>query len=56
MDLPNYLLKSAVRELKEEFPHMKVFYTLSPIPGFRKWLNELLTSRSIEGKIKLLVQ
>lgn len=42
LDLPNSLIKSAVRKLQGEFPHMTVFYTLSPIPGFRKWLSRLL--------------
>ncbi len=33
------LIKRVVDSLKEEFPRLKVFATLSPIPGFRIWLN-----------------
>ena len=34
------LIKRVVETLKEEFPRLKVFATLSPIPGFRGWLNK----------------
>ena len=34
----NQLIKQVVRDLKDEFPHIKRFATLSPIPGFRRWL------------------
>jgi len=32
------LIKRVVDTLKEEFPRLKTFATLSPIPGFRAWL------------------
>ena len=32
------LIKRVVETLKEEFPKLKVFATLSPIPGFRGWM------------------
>ncbi|MDB5929727.1 MAG: Malonyl-CoA decarboxylase [Polaromonas sp.] len=32
------LIKRVVQTLKDEFPKLKVFATLSPIPGFRNWL------------------
>lgn len=32
------LIKRVVESLKEEFPRLKVFATLSPIPGLRAWL------------------
>jgi malonyl-CoA decarboxylase len=32
------LIKRVVETLREEFPRLKVFSTLSPIPGFRPWL------------------
>ena len=38
MELGNYLIKNAVKELLTEFPHMCNFSSLSPIPGFRDWL------------------
>ncbi len=34
----NFLIKSVVGELKQEMPWLKQFVTLSPVPGFRRWL------------------
>lgn len=34
------LIKRVVETLKEEFPKLKTFATLSPIPGFRSWLGK----------------
>ncbi|MDB5742062.1 MAG: Malonyl-CoA decarboxylase [Polaromonas sp.] len=34
------LIKRVVETLKDEFPRLKVFATLSPIPGFRAWLGK----------------
>jgi malonyl-CoA decarboxylase len=34
----NFLIKSVVEELQRELPRLKTFVTLSPVPGFRKWL------------------
>src|SRR5688572_13958807 len=34
----NLLIKQVAEQLKRELPHLKRFATLSPIPGFRKWL------------------
>jgi malonyl-CoA decarboxylase len=36
----NFLIKQVVMELRKEFPQLKHFATLSPIPGFRRWLNK----------------
>jgi len=33
------LIKRVVETLREEFPKLKTFATLSPIPGFRAWFN-----------------
>jgi malonyl-CoA decarboxylase len=35
----NLLIKQVAEELKREFPHLRSFATLSPIPGFRRWLD-----------------
>lgn len=35
----NFLIKRVVGELSAEFPNLKTFATLSPIPGFRRWLD-----------------
>lgn len=34
------LIKNVVETLKMEFPRLKTFATLSPIPGFRAWLSK----------------
>ena len=34
----NFLIKQVVRELAAENPRLRRFATLSPVPGFRKWL------------------
>ena len=36
------LIKRVVETLKQEFPRLKTFATLSPIPGFRPWLDKNL--------------
>jgi malonyl-CoA decarboxylase len=46
----NFLIKRVVGSLSTEFPNLKTFATLSPIPGFRKWLD----GRLAEGDPKLL--
>jgi malonyl-CoA decarboxylase len=38
----NLLIKRVVDNLKAEFPNLKDFATLSPIPGFRRWLDSEL--------------
>jgi malonyl-CoA decarboxylase len=35
----NFLIKQVVLEIKSELPQIKNFATLSPIPGFKKWLD-----------------
>src|SRR6202789_1198405 len=38
----NFLIKRVVEELSAEFRNLKTFATLSPLPGFRRWLDPLL--------------
>jgi malonyl-CoA decarboxylase len=38
----NFLIKRVVEELSSEFRNLKTFATLSPLPGFRRWLDPLL--------------
>ena len=40
----NFLIKRVVEELSGELRSLKTFATLSPIPGFRAWLDEKLAS------------
>lgn len=37
----NFLIKQVVQELKQELPNLRHFVTLSPVPGFRQWLDSL---------------
>ena len=45
IDLGNSLIKSCVTLLKHELPSLKNFHTLSPVPGYRSWLNTKLANK-----------
>jgi malonyl-CoA decarboxylase len=36
----NFLIKQVVEDLKRDLPNLKTFVTLSPVPGFSRWLAE----------------
>ncbi|WP_417606211.1 malonyl-CoA decarboxylase [Oceanimonas baumannii] len=36
----NFLIKQVVQELSRELPSLKQFVTLSPVPGFTRWLKQ----------------
>ena len=38
----NSLIKQVVELLRQEFPHLRTFLTLSPIPGLAGWLDEMV--------------
>jgi malonyl-CoA decarboxylase len=38
----NFLIKQVVENLKRELPNLKTFVTLSPVPGFARWLEREL--------------
>lgn len=38
----NFLIKQVVAELQKLRPNLKTFVTLSPVPGFRKWVAQSL--------------
>jgi malonyl-CoA decarboxylase len=40
-----FLIKRVVEELLAEFPKLKIFATLSPVPGFRKWLDRRVAAK-----------
>ena len=44
----NFLIKHVVSVLTAEFRNIKAFSTLSPIPGFRRWLDEKLEAEGAE--------
>ena len=45
----NLLIKQVAEELKRELPQLRTFATLSPIPGFRRWLD------ATEARVQLSV-
>jgi malonyl-CoA decarboxylase len=42
VSLGSFLIKNVVDVLSKEFPRLRVFCTLSPIPGFVTWLSTML--------------
>jgi malonyl-CoA decarboxylase len=48
----NFLIKQVAAELQAEFPNLKTFVTLSPVPGFRAWLDETAKSEPEVAEIK----
>ena len=38
VSLGNFLIKRVAEELKRELPQLKTFCTLSPVPGFARWV------------------
>jgi malonyl-CoA decarboxylase len=52
--LGEFLLKQAIQSMRTELPSLKVFVTLSPIPGFRKWLQVKLEQHRDESLISPL--
>lgn len=45
----NSLIKQVVEDLQTELKSITTFVTLSPIPGFSRWLRQLLSDRPNEG-------
>jgi malonyl-CoA decarboxylase len=41
----NLLLKRVIEDLQRDLPRLRVFATLSPLPGFRGWLDQALADR-----------
>lgn len=46
----NFLIKRVVDDLSRELPNLNTFATLSPVPGFRRWLDRAVT----EGILNIL--
>jgi malonyl-CoA decarboxylase len=49
-----FLIKRVAEMLAADFPKLKTFATLSPIPGFRRWLDERLKNKEpgLFGKLE----
>ncbi|MEV5610876.1 AMP-binding protein [Streptomyces sp. NPDC052225] len=48
----SFLIKQVIEQVGEQLPHLTQFATLSPIPGFRAWLEERAAH---EGELRSLV-
>ena len=48
ISLGNFLIKTVVEKLAAERGHLKHFATLSPVPGFRRWLDVRLADPAAE--------
>jgi malonyl-CoA decarboxylase len=48
LSLGNFLIKTVVQQLSKEYDNLKHFATLSPVPGFRKWLGQKLVNGDTE--------
>ena len=48
----NFLIKQVVEELQAELPGITRFSTLSPVPGFRRWLRGRLTAEDRAGLLR----
>lgn len=40
----NFLIKQVVEDLRRELPNLRTFVTLSPVPGFAKWIDRQRTA------------
>lgn len=45
----NSLIKQVAADLSQELPELRTFVTLSPLPGFAKWLDETTIDASTAG-------
>ncbi len=52
VSLGNFLIKRVAQKLIEEIPSLKLYSTLSPIPGFTRWLEDgaPLPETALDGK------
>lgn len=54
LDLATKVIKNASVEIKREFPSVHTFCTLSPIPGFMKWLTSRVKSNGTSASLPIL--
>ncbi len=52
----NFLIKQVAAELQDELPNIKTFVTLSPVPGFRSWLDQEATRNADVARVHAAVQ
>jgi len=49
IDLGKFLIKQVADSVKQEFPSISTFATLSPVPGFRQWLLSRLLAEDLQN-------
>jgi malonyl-CoA decarboxylase len=49
VSLGNFLIKRVAEKILQEIPSVKTFCTLSPVPGFNKWLEALPGSAALSA-------
>ena len=54
--LGSFLIKLVVAELQRELPHLRQFATLSPVPGFRRWLERTLAEGGLPARLHSLLE
>jgi len=50
----NFLIKQVVKKLQADFPSLETFATLSPVPGFSKWIadnDEVLHAHDVDDRM-----
>ena len=52
----NMLIKQVVEELRRDFPRIKTFATVSPVPGFADWLTRTSPALTIDERRPTLVR
>ena len=45
----NFLIKQVVEELRRELPNVRTFVTLSPVPGFARWIARIRSDEDGSG-------
>ncbi len=50
----SFLIKRVAEDLAAEFPRLRKFATLSPIPGFRSWLKQVSGNPKVAGVVAKL--
>lgn len=52
----SFLIKQVVEDVSKDLPRIKKFATLSPLPGFRKWLSEKTAALEANPKLAPFAQ
>lgn len=53
--LGDFLIKRVVAELGRDLPHIEVFSTLSPMPGFHRWVDEQIEQGTLRNNEQTVI-